>query len=446
MPQNLLLMAWPYGDEVLTQFMWASGYDTPVPYTGNAKLTQISSAVNGTNYSVIFRCENCLAWDQDGETGGISTSSGFMLLGWAQAYSSPGNPSCPVNIRLEQHDTQNIFPAIPDSNIANPSYSSWAALATKTVTGDCGGGPDPTNTETPPSSTSSSVPTKTGVPVPTDTAYDYVIVGGGAGGLPMADRLSAQGKKVLLIEKGPPSTGRWGGSMKPAWLEGTSLTRFDVPGLCNQIWHDSAGIACTDTDQMAGCVLGGGTAVNAGLWWKPYSQDWDYNFPSGWKSNDVAAATNRVFSKIPGTTVPSTDGKLYLQQGFDAVSSGLRNAGWSEVSANQEPNRKNRTFTHTPYMFSNGERGGPLATYLVSASQRSNFKMWTGTAVKRVIRSGGHVTGLEVEPFLNGGYTGTVPLTPVTGRVILSAGTFGSAKILLRSELIRVAYPLPALT
>ncbi len=56
--------------------------------------------------------------------------------------------------------------------------------------------------------------------------------------------------------------------MKPAWLVGTNLTRFDVPGLCNQIWVDSNGIACTDTDQMAGCVLGGGTAVNAGLWWK----------------------------------------------------------------------------------------------------------------------------------------------------------------------------------
>ena len=56
--------------------------------------------------------------------------------------------------------------------------------------------------------------------------------------------------------------------MKPSWLTGTNLTRFDVPGLCNQIWVDSGGIACTDMDQMAGCVLGGGTAVNAGLWWK----------------------------------------------------------------------------------------------------------------------------------------------------------------------------------
>lgn len=84
----------------------------------------------------------------------------------------------------------------------------------------------------------------------------------------MADRLSEKGHKVLLIEKGPPSSGRYNGTMKPDWLQGTNLTRFDVPGLCNQIWVDSAGVACTDTDQMSGCVLGGGTAVNAGLWWK----------------------------------------------------------------------------------------------------------------------------------------------------------------------------------
>ena len=101
-----------------------------------------------------------------------------------------------------------------------------------------------------------------------EKTYDYIVVGAGAGGIPVADKLSQAGHKVLLIEKGPPSTGRWNGTMKPKWLEGTDLTRFDVPGLCNQIWVDSAGIACTDTDQMAGCVLGGGTAVNAGLWWK----------------------------------------------------------------------------------------------------------------------------------------------------------------------------------
>lgn len=106
------------------------------------------------------------------------------------------------------------------------------------------------------------------MPVPTDAVFDYIVVGGGAGGLPMVDKLSEAGKSVLLIEKGFASTGEHGGTLKPEWLEGSDLTRFDVPGLCNQIWKDSKGIACTDTDQMAGCVLGGGTAVNAGLWFR----------------------------------------------------------------------------------------------------------------------------------------------------------------------------------
>jgi len=56
--------------------------------------------------------------------------------------------------------------------------------------------------------------------------------------------------------------------IRPDWLNSTNVTRFDVPGLDNQIWVDSAGIACADIDQMAGCVLGGGVAVNAGLWWR----------------------------------------------------------------------------------------------------------------------------------------------------------------------------------
>jgi cellobiose dehydrogenase (acceptor) len=127
------------------------------------------------------------------------------------------------------------------------------------------------------------------------------------------------------------------------------------------------------------------------------------------------------------------DGKLYLQQGFNVISGGLKQAGWTSVTANNSPNQKNHTYSHTPYMFSHGERGGPMATYLVTANARSNFKLWFGTSVKRVVRSGGHVTGVEVEAFENGGYAGVVNLTPNTGRVILSAGTFGTAKILMRS-------------
>jgi cellobiose dehydrogenase (acceptor) len=151
----------------------------------------------------------------------------------------------------------------------------------------------------------------------------------------------------------------------------------------------------------------------------------------------MAGATSRVFSRIPGTDTPSKDGQRYLQQGFNVLSNGLAAGGWTSVTANNVPDKKNHTFTHSPFMFSNGERGGPMATYLVTAKARKNFDLWLNTAVKRVVRTGGHITGVEVEAYKNGGYGGVVNLTPVTGRVILSAGTFGSAKILMRSKLIR---------
>ena len=79
-----------------------------------------------------------------------------------------------------------------------------------------------------------------------------------------------------------------------------------------------------------------------------------------------------------------------------------------------------------------------MATYLVTAAKREKFQLWTNTMAKRVIRTGGHITGVELECYKGGaagpGRSGTVNVTPGTGRVILSAGTFGSAKVLFRSK------------
>ncbi|KAF5861547.1 hypothetical protein ETB97_012796 [Aspergillus alliaceus] len=419
MNNNLLLVAYPNEKSILTSLRFGTGYSMPGVYAGDANVTQIASRISDTAFELLFRCENCLTWNHNGQTGKATTSKGRLVLGWAQGSANPENPACPDTISLAQHDNQGIIAATLDKNAASESYENWVKLANKTVPGECsggGGGNEPTP-----------------VPVPDGATYDYIVVGGGAGGIPVADRLSEAGHRVLLIEKGPPSSGRWGGTMKPEWLDGTNLTRFDVPGLCNQIWVDSNGIACSDTDQMAGCVLGGGTAINAGLWWRPNPVDWDHVFPSGWRSGEMQPSIDRVFSRIPGTVHPSVDGKLYLHEGANMLSRGLKAAGWQSITLNDQPAQKTKTFGDAPFMFSQGERGGPMGTYLVSASERDNFDRWSNTTVRRVIREGGRITGVEVEATLDGGYAGTVNVTAKTGRVILSAGTFGSAKVLMRS-------------
>lgn len=66
----------------------------------------------------------------------------------------------------------------------------------------------------------------------TTDLYDYIIVGAGPAGIIVADRLSETGANTLLLEQGGPSYGITGGQEKPGWLNGTDLSRVDVPGLC----------------------------------------------------------------------------------------------------------------------------------------------------------------------------------------------------------------------
>lgn len=244
MPQSLLLMAWPYENEVLTSLRYATGYSSPSVYTGDAKLSILASSVNSTSFTVVYRCQDCWRWDQGGATGSVSTSSGTTVLGRASADQAPGNPGCPNEITIPFHSRGSGQYGVPFSSATASSYSAYATMATVATTGaaTCQTTPVTAGNGTAPTATATAVATATPKcqSPPSNKTYDYVVVGGGAGGIPVADKLSEAGHSVLLIEKGPVSTGLWGGDMKPGWLEGTNLTRFDVPGLCNEIWVNSS--------------------------------------------------------------------------------------------------------------------------------------------------------------------------------------------------------------
>jgi len=427
---RLLLVAWkdPNSNTIRHSFRMADAYVEPYIYTGNAVATTMYTEITSTHWIWTFRCQNCATWTGSSVSSGFDASADFTVMGWAQA-SSGTTDQTNANSAIAQHNNGFGQFGVVLTGARFSQYSSWIAAApTSTPTSSV-----PATTTTRSTTTTAAV---TGIPAPTE-AYDYIVVGGGAGGLVAADKLSQAGKSVLLVERGPPSTWATGGRNGPSWATTNSLTRYDVPGLCNQIWVDSVGIACPDVGTMAGCVLGGGTAINAGLFFKPPANDWDLNFPagSGWRSTDMTAATNRVFTRIPSTDTPSQDGQRYVQETYNVVSSILGGSGWTSVTANNVPNSKNRTYAHTPFMYIGGQRGGPLATYYQTAKARSNVKVLLNTMVDRVIRNGTRITGVELSPVTNEGYKGKVSTTHVSGRVILSGGVFGTAKILFRSAI-----------
>jgi cellobiose dehydrogenase (acceptor) len=88
-------------------------------------------------------------------------------------------------------------------------------------------------------------------------------------------------------------------------------------------------------------------------------------------------------------------------------------------------NFKDHSYGYSEYDFVNGMRGGPAVTYLQTAQKRSNFKLVVNATVTNVVRNGAQITGVRTA---RGYYN-----VKSKGRVILSAGSFGSPKLLFQS-------------
>ena len=74
-------------------------------------------------------------------------------------------------------------------------------------------------------------------------------------------------------------------SSDPAWLDGSNLTRFDVPGLYPYIWTnntENAGILRSDYEVTASCVLGGGTRPMEVCGGRSVTSTFYVHLPSHW--------------------------------------------------------------------------------------------------------------------------------------------------------------------
>ena len=196
MVNSLLLTAWANGNNVVHSFRLIDSYIDPLIYEG-ATATTIHSSVNSTHFSYTFRCQNCVKW---GDGYGFDPTGDVAVMGWAISLDALADKTDPDTV-LPYHSNGMGQYAMIIAAARSSKYESWI-----------GGVGTPTSAI--PSAT--PTPSSTGVPIPSSTTvlgeYDYIVVGGGAGGLVAADRLSEAGKSTLLIERGPPATYAHGGS------------------------------------------------------------------------------------------------------------------------------------------------------------------------------------------------------------------------------------------
>merc|ERR1711939_679401 len=157
---------------------------------------------------------------------------------------------------------------------------------------------------------------------------------------------------------------------------------------------------------------------NAGLFFEPPASDYDLYFPPGWKSADMKNVTKRLYATQPPTNLTSQDGIRYLQSGYDAAKKWLVNGlGFADVAINAKANNKTEVFGYPIFDYANGQRGGPVVTYLQTALKRCNFHLQSGTLAVRVERTGCKASGVSLLMFSGIGDPSTLSKLQAGGKL-----------------------------
>lgn len=419
MLNHLLLVAWANGEDVVSTFRTASAYANPPVYdatTVSALPIANGTFVNSTHFSYTFLCKGCIV----GGTTTFTKTDETPVLGWALSSSDPTTPSDPTSA-LPYHDAgfglygQNAA-AAQSANFE--TWASWASAATGNGTAPVSGG----NSTLPSTGNGTTV-----IPTTSNTTYDVIVAGGGTAGIIAAERIAEAGLSVLLIERGPANTVALGSSEALEW--NNTLTPYDVPALGSSLSAIPGTKICSDTASMAGCLLGGSSSINGENFIRPPKHDFE-NWPAGWSWDDVSEAADRLYTRNPGTTQPSADGKHYDDMAYTTVSSYLNGQGWTELDSIKTPNEKRMVYSRPAWSISNHLRAGPARTYMPFAKALDNFTLKLETKVIQVKRTGSSVTGVLVE--LADGSQQIINLKQ-GGKVVLAGGALSTPRILWNS-------------
>jgi choline dehydrogenase len=260
--------------------------------------------------------------------------------------------------------------------------------------------------------------------------YDYVIVGAGSAGCVLADRLSVDGSRVLVLEAGGQDDDP---RVKiPAVWSGM----FQGPNDWNYTSDPEPGYHGRCVFLPRGKMLGGSSSLNAMFYVRGNRQDydaWERDFgATGWSYDEVLpyfvrsennANIRDEFHGSDGPLHVTTDRWIspYAERFIEAAQAAgfPRNDDFN--GAQQDGAGMMQVTGH------DGSRWSSADAFLRPALERDNVELVTEALVHRVVIEDGRATGVEYS------HAGEVVTALADREVILSAGAYNSPQLLMLS-------------